>query len=319
MKNKSFKYGIVAMSVALMAGCQTTGNSADNLYNQYRAKPNNKAFAIGTNSVAGAAWGAPTTTEAMKLAKKTCVDSGGNNCSVTEVNGNPITTQTAVTPSSTNSTVNNYNIISQGTVYKANLDKKGSGFFINQVNILTTSKTIDGCSKINYERSGQLLEATVVSVDKVNKIAVLKALTPNESYATISLNKQTIQGDRTYTYGYVLSDVVNAKTPTYQGKITDGIISSVSGSNNDVRFMKTTNAVDGGNVGGPVIAENGGVIGLVKDDDKKESIKSSMFTIFLNESNIDYKTSSDKKSLPPSKIAEKSKQFSVPLVCLNEA
>lgn len=313
MKNKSFKYGIVAMSAALMAGCQATGNSADNLYNQYRAKPNNKAFAIGTNSVAGAAWGAPTTTEAMKLAKKTCVDSGGNNCSVTEVNGNPVSTQ------SESPTVNNFNIVSQGIVYRANTYKKGSGFFVNRVNILTTSDMIDDCAKINYERAGQLLETTVVRVDKRNNIAVLKALTPNESYATISLNKQTIQGDRAYAYGYVLSDVVNAKTPTYQGKITDGIISSASGSKNDVRIMKTTNAVDQGNVGGPVVAENGAVIGLVTDYVKKESIKSSMFTIFLNESSIDYKTTSDKKSLPPSKIAEKSKQFSVPLVCLNEA
>ncbi|MDV5167495.1 trypsin-like peptidase domain-containing protein [Photobacterium rosenbergii] len=313
MNNKSFKYGIVAMSVALIAGCQTTVSSADNLYNQYRAKPNNKAFAIGTNNVAGAAWGSPTTSEAVALAKKTCVDSGGNNCSVTEVNGNPVSTQAEA------STVNNFNIVSQGTVYRANTYKKGSGFFVNHVNILTTSDMIDDCAKINYERSGQLLETTVVRVDKRNNIAVLKALTPNESYATISLNKQTIQGDRAYTYGYVLSDVVNAKTPTYQGKITDGIISSASGSKNDVRIMKTTNSVDQGNVGGPVIAENGAVIGLVTDDIKKESIKSSMFTIFLNESSIDYKTTSDKKSLPPSKIAEKSKQFSVPLVCLNQA
>lgn len=318
MNNKSFKYGIVAMSVALLAGCQTTANSADNLYNQYRAKPNNKAFAIGTNNVAGAAWGSPTTSEAIALAKKTCVDSGGNNCSVTEVNGSPITSQTPTAPASTNSTVNNYNIISQGTVYKANTNKKGSGFFVNNINILTTSDMIGSCAKINYERSGQLFETRLVSVDKANKIAILKALTPNESYATISLNKQTIQGDRAYTYGYVTSsNGMNAKTPTYQGKITDGIISSVSGSDNDVRFMETTNAVDQGNIGGPVIAENGAVIGLVKDG--KESIKSSMFSIFLNESNIEYKTTSDKKSLPPSKIAEKSKQFSVPLVCLNEA
>ena len=307
MNNKSFKYGIVAMSVALMAGCQTTGNSADNLYNQYRAKPNNKAYSIGTNSVAGAAWGAPTTSEAMMLAQKTCIDSGGLNCEVTEVNGSPL------------STTNNFNVIFQGIVYKAYPYKKGSGFFVNNINILTTSDMIDDCSKINYERSGQLFETTVVRVDKRNNIAVLKALTPNESYATISLNKQTIQGDRAYTYGYVLSDVVNAKTPTYQGKITDGIISSASGSKNDVRIMKTTNAVDQGNVGGPVIAENGAVIGLVTDDVKKESIKSSMFTIFLNESNINYKTTTDKKSLAPSKIAEKSKQFSVPLVCLNQA
>ncbi|MGF1681456.1 S1 family peptidase [Photobacterium minamisatsumaniensis] len=312
MNNKIFKYGIVAMSVALVAGCQTTGNSADNLYNQYRAKPNNKAFSIGTNNVAGAAWGAASTSEAMKLAQQTCVNSGGFNCNVTEVNGKPVSSQAE------SSTVNNFNIVSQGINYKPNLNVKASGFFVNKDNILTTSDMIDACSKINYERSGRLLETTVVRVDKRNNIAVLKALTPNNSYATIGLSKQTTQGERTYTYGYELSDVVNTKTPTYQGKITDGIISSASGKNNDVRIMRTTNEVNEGNIGGPVIAENGNVIGLVTKG-KQESIKSSMFTIFLNELNIGYKTSSTSKSVSPSKIAEQSKTYAVPLVCLNEA
>ncbi|PSV49658.1 S1 family peptidase [Photobacterium indicum] len=311
MKVNFTKIGIF-VSIVMVSGCQTTGNSADKLYNQYRGKTNNKAFSIGTNGVAGAAWGAASKSEAMKLAQKTCVDSGGFNCSVTEINGRAISNQ------SNNSTVNNYNITSQGVSYKPNLLVQSSGFFVNSEYILTTSKVVDACSKINYERSGRLFETTVVRVDRANNIAVLKALTPNKSYAHISSQKQTTQGERTYTYGYDQSDMVNAKTPTYQGKITDGIISSASGQYNDVRFMRTTNEVNEGNVGGPVIAENGDVIGIVSNVNK-DSIKSSMFTIFLNELNIDYKVTKKSKPISPAKIAEASKKFSVPLVCLNEA
>lgn len=119
-------------------------------------------------------------------------------------------------------------------------------------------------------------------------------------------------------YGYELSDRVNSSIPTYQGKITDGIISSASGKYNDVRIMTTTNEVSDGNVGGPVIAENGDVIGITISD-KNESVKASMFSIFLNELNINYKTANHKNSVSPSKIADKSKGFSVPLVCLNKA
>lgn len=307
----------ILASVVMLSGCQTTGNSADKLYNQYRGKANNKAFSIGTNSVAGAAWGASTKAQAMKLAQQTCIDSGGFNCNVTEVNGIAISNQSAQEIQANSSTVNNYNIISQGLNYKPNLLVQSSGFFVNRDYILTTSDVVDSCSKINYERSGRLLETTVVRVDKANNLAVLKSLTPNKSYASISSQKQTTQGERTYTYGYDRSDMVNAKTPTYQGKITDGIISSASGSNNDVRFMKVTNEVNEGNVGGPVLAENGDVIGIISNVNK-EAIKSSMFTIFLNELNIDYKVTKKNKSISPAKIAESSQRISVPLVCLNE-
>ena len=314
MKSSFPKVSILALAV-VVTGCQTTGNSADNLYNQYRGKANNKAFSIGTNNVAGAAWGAKTEAEAMRLAQKTCIGSGGFNCNVTEVNGKAVSNQSS---QANNSTVNNFNIVSQGVNYKPNLNIQASGFFVNNNFILTTSDMVDVCSKINYERSGRLLETTVVRVDKTNNIAVLKTTTPNKSFAKIGLNKQTTQGERTYTYGYDLSDIVNAKTPTYQGKITDGIISSASGKYNDVRIMRTTNEVNSGNVGGPVISENGEVIGLVTNTEQ-ESIKSSMFTIFLNELNIGYKSVSNSKHVSPAKIAEESRKFSVPLVCLNEA
>ena len=120
MKPKFSAVSILAI-VTMLSGCQTVGNSADNLYTQYRGKANNKAFSIGTNGVAGAAWGASSKDAAMRLAQKTCVDSGGLNCGVTEVNGTPISNQANLTSSPKNSTVNNYNIISQGVTYKPDL------------------------------------------------------------------------------------------------------------------------------------------------------------------------------------------------------
>lgn len=312
---KLFNVSLLALFF-VSAYSQATNVTAEKLYNQYKNKPDNKAYSIGTNGVAGSAWGASTKEEAIELAQQTCKKTGGLNCNVTEVNGRPL--------SSTNSqvknfrTVNNYNIVSNGVNYKPDLSVTSTGFFINNNYLLTTSDVVDNCSKINYELNGRLIETTVIRADKMNNISILKSTIPNSTYATISSKKKTSQGERTYTYGFELSDMGHSKIPSYQGKITNGIISRASGNYNDVRIMTITNEISKSDIGAPVISENGDVIGIVTNK-KKESIKSSMLSIFLNEQNIDYKLTNKAKPISPAKIAEASQKFSVPLVCLNEA
>lgn len=296
--------------------------STNELYKQYQDKPNHKAFSIGTNGSAGAAWGASTKEEAMDLAQQTCKDSGGVNCNITEVNGRPLTSNdTQVKNYETVKnyrTVNNYNIVSNGVNYTPDLSVSASAFFINNKYLLSIGNLIGNCSKLSYERNGKLVDLTVIRSDKMNNISLLKSDISNETYALISSKKKTYQGERTYSYGYDLSDMDNLKIPSYQGRITDGIISRASGKYNDIRFMRITNEINAGNVGGPVIAENGDVIGIVTSTGK-ESIKASMLSIFLNEQNISYHVTESQKNIPPSAIAEKSQNFTVPLVCLNEA
>lgn len=317
MKAHSYKISSILL-VLLLSGCQTVTNSttpADNLYSQYRAKPNIKAFSIGTNGVAGASWGASSTANAIELAQRTCKNSGGLNCSVTEVNGAPVSNLNPV--QNKNETVNNFNIVSKGITYKPDLSVQSTGIFINQDYIITTNEMVDYCSKISFERSGSLIDTTVVRIDKTNNLVALKSSSPSSVSATIVHQKQTSQGERVYTYGYDQSHVVNSKIPTYQGKITDGIISSASGDQNDVRVMKITNELNKGNIGGPVMASNGGVVGMVTTSNK-EVIKSSMFLIFLNELNITYTKTNESKMVPPSIIAKMANSYSVPLVCLIE-
>ncbi|MGR5148030.1 trypsin-like peptidase domain-containing protein [Photobacterium alginatilyticum] len=290
--------------------------STNDLYKQYQDKPNHKAFSIGTNGSAGAAWGASTKEEAMDLAQQTCEDSGGVNCNITEVNGRPLASSDMQVKNYR--TVNNYNIVSNGVNYKPNPEIKATAFFVNNQYLVSVGNIIDKCSKLSYERNGRLIDLTVIRTDKMNNLSLLKTSSTNESYATVSSKKKTYQGERTYSYGYDLSDINNFKTPSYQGKITDGIISRASGKYNDIRFMRITNEINAGNVGGPVIAENGDVIGIVTNTNK-ESIKASILSIFLNEQNISYHVTKSQNSIPPSAIAEKSQNFTVPLVCLNEA
>ncbi|MFC1502974.1 trypsin-like peptidase domain-containing protein [Pseudomonadota bacterium] len=318
VKVKLFNVSLLAI-VVFSAGSQAANITAEKLYNQYQKKPDNKAFSIGINGVAGTAWGASTKEEAMKLAQDTCKSTGGLNCNVTEVNGRPLSSNDSQVKNFR--TVNNYNIVSNGVSYKPDLSVNSTGFFINNNYILTTSDAVESCSKINYERNGRLIEATVIRADKINNISILKSTVPNDTYATISSKKKTSQGERTYTYGFEFSDMENSKIPSYQGKITDGIVSRASGNYNDIRIMTITNEINSGDVGAPVISENGDVIGIVTNE-KKQSMKASMLSIFLNEQNISYHMTNKKTAnnkISPSVIADKSQKFSVPLVCLNEA
>lgn len=321
MKLYFFNAGLLA-AVCFSSAIHAENVSTDDLYRQYQDKPNNKAFSIGTNGSAGAAWGAVTKEEAMDLAQKTCKDSGGINCNITEVNGRPLTSSDMQVQNyetvKNYRTVNNYNIVSNGINYTPDLSVSATAFFINNEHLLSIGNLIGNCSKLSYERNGKLVDLTVIRSDKMNNISLLKSETPNDTYALISSKKKTYQGERTYSYGYDLSDMDNLKIPSYQGKITDGIISRASGKYNDVRFMTITNEINKGNVGGPVIADNGDVIGIVTNT-SKESIKASMLSIFLNEQNVSYHVTKSQNSIQPSAIAEKSQNFTVPLVCLNEA
>lgn len=81
--------GLVAIVLGI-SGCQNAEQGTYTLYKDYRLQSNNKAYAIGTNKIAGAAWGARDPQEAQKLAIETCIKLGGENCNVIDINGSSL-------------------------------------------------------------------------------------------------------------------------------------------------------------------------------------------------------------------------------------
>ncbi|PMN93296.1 hypothetical protein [Enterovibrio norvegicus] len=88
MKIRTFvRLGCIASAI-ILTGCQaTTGQTS--LYEKYKFQPDNKAYSIGTNGKAGAAWGADSIDRAVDLANQTCLRDGGLNCGVVDINGQP--------------------------------------------------------------------------------------------------------------------------------------------------------------------------------------------------------------------------------------
>jgi len=134
----------------------------------------------------------------------------------------------------------------------------GSGFVITQNGyIITNHHVIKNSSRIKVKAGGELLDAKVVSSDRLNDIALLKVdanLTP-VIFASATSAKL---GDTVFTVGFPM--------PSIQGtdpKVTKGVISSLKGIKDDVTSYQIDAAVQPGNSGGPLANERGRVIGVI--------------------------------------------------------
>lgn len=102
---------------------------------------------------------------------------------------------------------------------------------------------------------GKSHEAKVLKVDKINDIALLKI-----EAATIPLTPRmrVRMGERVSTIGFP-----NAQMQGTAPKITEGIISSLSGPQDDSRMLQISVPIQPGNSGGPLLDEGGAVVGVV--------------------------------------------------------
>lgn len=113
-------------------------------------------------------------------------------------------------------------------------------------------------------------------------------------------------------------------------KISSGTVSSLSGLDDDARFLQVSAPVQLGNSGSPLLDENATVIGVVdyklnaiwavqKTGDIPQNvnfaIKGVIVRGFLDIHGIDYQIIHAPKALPTSKIAASARKFTVPVEC----
>lgn len=164
----------------------------------------------------------------------------------------------------------------------------GSGLIISKLgHIITNYHVIKDASVIEVEYKNDnginTYNAEVSVVDEANDLAVLKIVdnkftglseTPNYNLDT---DVKDI-GNKVYTYGYPLALSVMGK----EIKITDGIISSKTGINGDIKTYQITNPIQPGNSGGPMFDEDGNFIGVISSGLKKELADNVSYSIKSN-------------------------------------
>ena len=126
--------------------------------------------------------------------------------------------------------------------------------------VVTNNHVVEGKKKITLIRpDGLKVTANVLLGDKVNDIALLKVSNTNELPPACPLAETTSRiGAKVFTLGYPHPDLLGTKS-----KLTEGIISSVTGFQDDPRTYQITVPLQAGNSGGPLINLNGEVVGIV--------------------------------------------------------
>ena len=137
----------------------------------------------------------------------------------------------------------------------------GTGWPISAGYVITNYHVVDSAAEILLlDASGQQIKARTILSDAVHDIAILQAvdgrlLPPALPLATTEIDV----GARVFTMGFPRIDEMGV-TP----KLTDGVISKLSGIQNDPASYQTTVPIQPGNSGGPLLNMSGEVVGVMR-------------------------------------------------------
>ena len=135
----------------------------------------------------------------------------------------------------------------------------GSGFFITPDGyFLTNYHVVHGGSSIVLVTEKGNVSAKVVRIDPAVDLALLKVdSTSFQSIPFLAANEAAL-GTDIFTIGFPIPDLQG-----FSPKMTKGVISSMRGLHDDEKEYQIDAAVQPGNSGGPVVNNNGEVVGVV--------------------------------------------------------
>jgi hypothetical protein len=162
----------------------------------------------------------------------------------------------------------------------------GSGFFITSDGYFVTSNhVIEKATTISIRDSkGTVRRAAIAAKDSVNDLSILKVEGTYDALP-IANSRATKPGARVVTMGFPLLNIQGQEP-----KITDGIVNSTTGIDNDPRMFQISVSLQPGNSGGALVDGNGNVIGVVTA--KLDSLKVLRETGDLPQ-NVNYATKSN--------------------------
>ena len=203
----------------------------------------------------------------------------------------------------------------------------GSGFFVNPNHILTNHHVTDGCDAIEVKNKNYNSIVKLVDSDENTDLSVLVTGVPHNSFLSFRNGKPVLIGEQSIALGYPLASSLGSGL-----KVTTGNIAALTGYKNNIAELQLTAPVQPGNSGGPLLDNNGNVVGVIVsrlesvDGLKKGriaqnvnfAIKSNMAKIFMDLNSIDYqvKKPSDKNEV--NEIVNKSQDAVVQIICKND-
>lgn len=138
------------------------------------------------------------------------------------------------------------------------MTSSGTGFFVSDMgHIITCAHIVMGASSIEVLVQDSRYPASIIKLDQVNDLAVLKIERECESLP-IGNSNNVVLGEETFTIGFPNIDVQGISP-----KLTKGSISSMNGMHDDPRMFQISVPLQPGNSGSPIMLKSGEVIGMV--------------------------------------------------------
>lgn len=202
----------------------------------------------------------------------------------------------------------------------------GTGFFVSaNGDMITNAHVIENCSKTLVRTDdGSVIEARLVAKDTTNDLALLRIQKSSTKPANLRLSVRL--GESIAAFGYPHSDLL-ATT----GNFTTGNITALAGIGDDSRYLQISAPVQAGNSGGPLLDQNGDLVGVVSaklnavkvamqsgdlPQNVNFAVKASIVASFLEANQVSFQAPpADQKALPPADIADVAKAISGFVLC----
>ena len=202
----------------------------------------------------------------------------------------------------------------------------GSGFFVtDQGHIVSNDHVVGVCKKVKAYEDGKEIYLDILATDSVNDIGLVKGKFKNTQYLNIKTDGAEL-GEDIVAFGYPLSQTLSDSV-----KLTKGIVSSLSGLDNNYSQIQIDAAIQPGNSGGPVLNMNGQVIGVASaglsklymakkaafiPENVNFAVAAPALTTFLKANKISVGTSSS-RTLSTKDLAKIGKPATIQLFCMN--
>lgn len=201
----------------------------------------------------------------------------------------------------------------------------GSGFFVSKAgHVVTNNHVIEKCSSIRvFMNQADAVDAREIARDTTNDVALLSTGLRRVSVAAPRWGSRV--GEYVAAFGYPHVDLLATS-----GNFTQGNVTALAGIGDDSRYLQISTPVQSGNSGGPLLDQNGNLVGMVtsKMDALKMiqtsgdlpqnvnfALKASVIASFLDINGIKYALGSATSAMKPEELADQARSMSVFILC----
>ena len=208
---------------------------------------------------------------------------------------------------------------------QSHVGSSGTGIFVTgDGHVLTNAHVVKDCMEIRIRTGqGEFESGRLVAKDPTNDLALLDVNAKPTRVAALRFGVRL--GENVYAFGYPLSDVLASS-----GNFTLGNVTALAGLMDDSRFYQISAPIQPGNSGGPLLDENGNLIGIVSSklnflseirgagdipQNVNFAIKANVAANFLQDNNIKFQIGEATQPMKAPDLADEAKALSAYVEC----